>query len=1209
MSSLTNRALAMTMSAAPAALTAASLLLSLAACQGIAASGPEPSATPAAPRTPTAPAFADLGVAPAPIHPSLSPDGSTVVFSWAGDLWAARLDWGGGKDVPRVRTTLRLTAHPADERRSAFSADGRMLAFESNRDGARNLYVMPLAWDTEGDWLAAGSPRRVTFSDAAQTLGGFTADGTALLLSANQEPTVYRQARMYRAPLDGGTVTRVTDAYGFLPRASADGSSILFARGYSSALDRPAYRGSGNLELYRFTAADGTFTRLTTSPANDLDAWQAQDGRVYFLSSREGQYNLFRLDPSRDEQGVPTQLTRFAIEPGQVTIGHGVRDLAISGDGRRGAFVVWDTLYAMTLEGGTPQALAIPLSGDTAQLDTQRLNLDKSVTEAALSPDGKTLALVARGEIFVRSTEEGRPTRRVTDTPGRERDIAWSPDGKMVYFASDEPGAYGLFTAEVTLSREDLETKPADAQAVQEDVKKAADAAAAAPAPEGAPAAAPPEGAAAPTPAAKKEPKVDHGKRWAESILFEVKPFISAGKDDCVSPLPSPDGTKLLYTRGRGDLVELTLETKAERVLMTGWDAPEVIWASDSRHVVYAVSDLDYNSDIWLLDTKGGGDGAATKAINLTQHPDNDVSPRLSADGKVLTFLSERAGQNGEFDVWQVVLDKRLDGLKPYELDEYYKKAAEAAGKRKPLGAAAAPDKKGDGEAKGDEKKEEKKEPAALELVFDADDAFMRVRRVTSAGASGLTITPAADRILYSATVDAERSLFSIDRKGEDRKVIQAGPVSGVGMSLTGDKVTFVRQGSAFAAPPKGGKVEAYAIDAPVVLDVATQQRRKFLEAARIIGNQFYHPTLKGLDWDGLTRRYVELAAKTRTSEEFDRVVEMLFGELNGSHLGINSPGSYTAARPGVGVLGASVEPVADGYKVLAVVEGSPADQRTSRLEAGDVIVAIDGRSLAKIQPMPDMSQLLLGKAGKETLLEVRRGKDGASERMLIVPTTSAGLNEVGYQAEVKRRRKLVDEWSGGKLGYLHIRAMGDASVREFERDLYAAAHDKDGLIIDVRDNGGGYTTDILLSSLTAPAHARTYPRGIAPEDVPEYAYPRDRRLIYAYARPINVLINENSFSNAEVFAHAIHTIKRGTLVGTATFGGVISTGAATLLDGSTVRTPGRGWILPDGKDMENNGAQPEVPVAQTPTDEAAGRDPQLEAAVRELLGRAGGAK
>ncbi len=622
---------------------------------------------------------------------------------------------------------------------------------------------------------------------------------------------------------------------------------------------------------------------------------------------------------------------------------------------------------------------------------------------------------------------------------------------------------------------------------------------------------------------------------------------------------------------------------------------------------------------------EGGGDDAKRpELVNLTRHPDNDTSPRLSADGKVLVFLSERAGDNEEYDVWQVFLDKRLEGLKPYELDEYFKKAAEASAKRRPLGTPTAA-KTEPGAAKTPENGKPADKPAEPEkkadvpaepMTFDADDAYLRVRRITTlpGSESDLALTPGGDRIVFSASADGERSLFSTDRKSEDRKVLQAGAVSSVGVSLTGEKVSFVRAGTAASVPSKGGKLENIGIDAPVTIEVAQQQRQKFLEAARILGTRFYHPTLKGLNWSGLTDRYLTLAMKIRTTEEFNRVVEMLFGELEGSHVGISGgEKAFTAPRPAIGYLGADVTPVEDGYRVTGVLRGSPADQKTSQLEVGDTIIGIDGAPArapapagAPRPPLPDLAAALAGKAGKESLLELDRADKAKPRYVLIVSASSVELNNVAYQDTLRRRRELVDRLSDGKLGYLHIRGMSEPSVRDFERDLYAAAHTRQGLIIDVRDNGGGSTADILLSSLTAPVHAYTIPRGADPAAVPHDAYPRDRRLIYAYTRPINVLVNENSFSNAEIFAHAIQTIHRGTLVGTTTFGGVISTGAASLIDGTTVRTPGRGWHLPDGTDMESHGAQPEVAVDQTPQDESSGKDAQLEAAVKELLGRVG---
>ncbi|HHN77097.1 MAG TPA: peptidase S41, partial [Phycisphaerales bacterium] len=253
-----------------------------------------------------------------------------------------------------------------------------------------------------------------------------------------------------------------------------------------------------------------------------------------------------------------------------------------------------------------------------------------------------------------------------------------------------------------------------------------------------------------------------------------------------------------------------------------------------------------------------------------------------------------------------------------------------------------------------------------------------------------------------------------------------------------------------------------------------------------------------------------------------------------------------------------------------------------------------------------DLHAAMIGTAGKETLITAERPTDDgpAEVNLVLIPHGQRAETDMRYRDEVEHREALVHEWSNGRLGYLHIRGMSAPQVRDYERDLFAAAQGRDGLIIDVRDNGGGWTTDILLASLTAPAHAYTIPRGADPDTVEFDDYPRGRRLIHAYQRPVDVLMNEHSYSNAEIFSHAIKTIGRGRLVGTETHGAVISTGAHTLIDGTVIRIPFRGWYLPDGTDMEHHGAKPDVDVPQLPTDEAAGQDRQLKAAVEDLLKR-----
>ena len=235
-----------------------------------------------------------------------------------------------------------------------------------------------------------------------------------------------------------------------------------------------------------------------------------------------------------------------------------------------------------------------------------------------------------------------------------------------------------------------------------------------------------------------------------------------------------------------------------------------------------------------------------------------------------------------------------------------------------------------------------------------------------------------------------------------------------------------------------------------------------------------------------------------------------------------------------------------------------------------------------------------------------RRGDDPEAEpteiELLLEPISRGAETMLVYRDTQRRRAALVDEWSGGRIGYAHIRGMSQPSLDEFERDIFAAADGRDGLLIDVRDNGGGWTTDRLLASIMVQPHAYTVPRGADPSVTT--GYPQDRLFIQRYTLPINMLCNEKSYSNAEIISHAFKTLGRGTLVGQETHGSVISTGGTTLIDGTTLRLPFRGWYLPDGTDMENHGAAPDIVVEQTPGDESADLDAQLKAAVDDLLRR-----
>jgi tricorn protease len=587
-----------------------------------------------------------------------------------------------------------------------------------------------------------------------------------------------------------------------------------------------------------------------------------------------------------------------------------------------------------------------------------------------------------------------------------------------------------------------------------------------------------------------------------------------------------------------------------------------------------------------------------------------------------------------------VFLDKSLEGFAKFEIEQYFKDAADAAKKRKPL-QKDPPKSDAKSDDKSDDKTDEKtdKKDAADDDTKDAGklglknppelalaDAYKRLKRITTTpGNEGnLQIAPAGDK-LYFTGGESEGGLFVINWDGTGQKRIGA-RCEVVGISLSGEKLVTIAGGKAQLQSTAGGgsggassgggasgssasgsdgdssRGGGLEVDATIVVDRAALAQQKFAEAARLIGEYFYHPTMKGLDWGAITRRYAELAKHARTPAEFDHVANRLLGELNASHLGVRSPASGGRSVLPQGRIGVRVRPVDGGLRIDEVLEQSPAALARTPLAVGDVIRAID------FQPIVTGDTLearMAGTIGRDVVVGVDRtmpdGKSASFETVLL-PVAQSRIARLAYEATQARNAKLVDEWSGGRIGYIHIQGMSQPALDEFERDLFAACDGREGLLIDVRNNGGGWTADRLLASICAPVHAYTMPRGGDPAHTD--GYPTDRLFIQRFTGPINMLCNEKSFSNAEITAHAFKTLRRGTLVGMPTYGGVISTGSASLLDGTTVRMPTRGWYLPDGTDMELNGAVPDILVPQTPQDEEAEDDRQLRAAVDNLMQR-----
>ena len=1076
------------------------------------------------------PAPQEPGNVDLPRHPALSRDGALLTFSWRGDIW--RVPASGGD-------ATRLTSHPADEARSAFVPDGSGIVFDSDREGARNLWFMR----NDGTGL-----RQITTLDTgslALTAVGAGPDGMRAYFDASIEGDLYRSPRPYTVALQGGEPTRTHDAFGAHAVPDGSGARVLFERGGSSWLRRH-YRGPDQREVWLFDRSAGAafaFTQLTRWTGNDGHAHWAGADRFVFLSDRvDDTVNVYlqRLDGDEAQR-----LTRF--------VGEDVTDLAVSADGTTAAFVVWNRLYTLDLaRGGEPKELTIRATEDFGDRHEHK-DLANLASEAALSPDGKVMAVVAYGDVWVKAMDSKLPARRVTSTPSREKDLVWSADGESLFFTSDQSGDEDIWTATVAQTREDV--KRSFELANQDERIDPTDAAT------------PPAADQEKEQEKEKEKEKERPNRWLEATRFALAIRVGGETQDR-EPAPSPDGERLLFRRGRGDLCMLDLRTDTVTLLRAGWDPSiEYVWSPDGSAVAFAQNDIHFNKDIWIVPV----DGSAAP-LNVTRHPDNDMRPRFSADGKTLVFLSERT--NEELDAWHVRLDKSLETMTDHELEQVHKQASEANKKKKPK-APAKPD--------------EDAPPVPKMPAWDLDDAYLRVRRITSApgNESNLEILPAGDRIL----VTTRDGMFTMKLDGSDPKKL-ASTMRVQGLSFSGDHAVGVGGGKAQALPLGGGDAKTAAIDATILVDKKAQNSQKFFEAARALGEEFYHPTMKGLDWPALSRRYHELALRTRTPDEFDLVANRFLGELNASHLGIRTPKGDRGAHLPQGRIGVRAAPVAGGFVVREVLAGMPAQRAKTPLVEGDVLTAVEHEP---VDTSKTLESAFAGRVGRETIVSVRRtlptGKTIEFDAF-VEPVSAGQAAQQAYENSWRAMERQVHERSQGRIGYIHIKGMDQQSLDEFERGLYAATDGREGLLIDVRNNGGGWTADRLMASLTAQRHAYTVPRGQDPSITT--GYPQDRLFIQRCILPANMLCNEKSFSNAEITSHAFKTLQRGTLVGQQTYGGVISTGGIVLQDGTTCRMPTRGWMLPDGTDMENHGAMPDLVVSQTPQDEAAGKAPQL---------------
>ncbi|MFG0318382.1 MAG: S41 family peptidase, partial [Planctomycetota bacterium JB042] len=671
-----------------------------------------------------------------------------------------------------------------------------------------------------------------------------------------------------------------------------------------------------------------------------------------------------------------------------------------------------------------------------------------------------------------------------------------------------------------------------------------------------------------------------------------------------------PDG-RFAFVSGLGDLVVMDEHGEGRRTIVSGWDSPDFDWSPDGKWLAYSRNDDDFNEDVWIAPVDG-----SRAPFNVSVHPDNDSGPAWSPDGKVLAFSGRRSDQ--EVDVYYVWLrasddeedsrdrrlEKALEKMKKERKEKSKGKKSDAPKKEDDADGGDGKDGDEDDDAKAEKKeesKQEKKGKDEVEVVIDFDGLRDRIHRISTPNSydGGLYWIEDDKLAFYSSAGPSGRATYTVEFPDELKpKKLTSSSLSGRIRLEKAKKVGGVSDGKPAVLSGKGS-LTTYAFSAKQEHDAADRNGAAFVEGWRAMRDRFYDERLNNRDWEAIRRKYEPAARTAVDADQLREVGNMMLGELNASHLGFSvfasSPRGdepFTDVTAHLGVrFDADFE--GPGWRVRDVLPGGPASERTSRLEAGEVVLSIDGTA---VSAATDPTLVLNGDLARDVRLKVRDG-DGEVREVTIRPISYRSARSLLYDAWLESNRRRVDEASDGALGYLHIRGMNWSSFLKFEEELYKVGYGKDGLVVDVRKNGGGSTTDHLLTALTQPVHAVTVPRGGGP------GYPHDRKVYATWNKPIVVLCDQDSFSNAEIFSHAIKHLGRGTLVGAPTAGGVISTGSQRLLDRfGMVRMPFRGWYLLDtGEDMERNGCVPHHVVWPWPGELPRGEDVQLETAVRVL--------